>query len=611
MSLTKLLHAFTAKPDEKPAAREQRKPEALEALNIEGNSEGLWHWDLLRNKLRVSKGWAAILGWDPDDLGDRPRDWFSLIHPYYVGGVRMDLAAHLKGQKDQFECEYRIRHRNGTYRWVLCRGRAVRDKRGNAVEISGVQTDVTRLIEVENRLVEDALHDRLTGLPNRNFFQARLDQAVEEQRRDQRLRFAVLFLDLDRFKDINDSLGHMLGDELLTSTSKRLRECVGPDDFVARFGGDEFVILLERTRERNEAEEMALRIQKSLEFPFLLDGHQVVVNASVGIVVSDPNLYSAEELIRNADIAMYQAKTEGKAKSKVFTPVMSKKIERSWKLENDLRRAIARNELTVAYQPQICPRSGKILGAEALLRWTREDGQIISPAEFIPLAEKSDLILQIGEWVLMQACKEAVRWAEFTGESANAVKISVNISGRQLLQPEFPSLLESIVRDTGLDPRTLELELTESVLVDSMKKTPAVLGQLSRLGTKLAIDDFGTGYSSMRYLRDLMPDVIKIDRSFVAGVGRERSAGALAKGMIGLAHDLGLTVIAEGVEDNLQLSFLQRHDCDLVQGYLASRPIPPEALRALLRENRSLISTASSYTLGGATDSDHEPVLVA
>jgi EAL domain-containing protein (putative c-di-GMP-specific phosphodiesterase class I) len=327
--------------------------------------------------------------------------------------------------------------------------------------------------------------------------------------------------------------------------------------------------------------------------------------------VSDPSLYGADELIRNADIAMYQAKTEGKAKSKVFTPVMSKKIERSWKLENDLRRAIERNELTVAYQPQICPRSGRILGAEALLRWTGEDGQSISPVEFIPLAEKSNLILEIGEWVLRQSCKEAVKWTEFTGESANAVKISVNISGRQLLQPEFPGMLESIIRETGIDPRTLELELTESVLVDSLKRLPAVLADLSRLGTKLAIDDFGTGYSSMSYLRDLMPDVIKIDRSFITGVGRERSAGALAKGMIGLAHDLGLTVIAEGVEDNLQLSFLQRHDCDLVQGYLASRPIPATTLRELLRENRSLISTASPYTLAGATDSDHSPILVA
>jgi len=403
----------------------------------------------------------------------------------------------------------------------------------------------------------------------------------------------------------------MLGDELLTSTSKRLRECIGPDDFVARFGGDEFVILLERTRGRQEAEEMAARIQKSLAFPFLLDGHQVVVHASVGIVVSDPSLYGADELIRNADIAMYQAKTEGKAKSKVFTPVMSKKIERSWKLENDLRRAIERNELTVAYPPQICPCSGRILGAEALLRWTGEDRQSISPVEFIPLAEKSNLILEIGEWVLRQACKESVKWTEFTGESANAVKISVNISGRQLLQPEFPAMLESIIRETGIDPRTLELELTESVLVDSLKRLPAVLADLSRLGTKLAIDDFGTGYSSMSYLRDLMPDVIKIDRSFITGVGRERSAGALAKGMIGLAHDLGLTVIAEGVEDNLQLSFLQRHDCDLVQGYLASRPIPASTLRELLRENRSLISTASPYTLAGTTDSDHSPVLVA
>ncbi len=291
-----------------PPPPDETKPVPLEALSIEGNSEGLWHWDLRTHTLRVSKGWSAIVGWEPEDIGDRPSDWLSLIHPYYASGVRMDLAAHLKGEKDEFECEYRIRHRDGTYRWVLCRGRAVRDKHDNAIEISGVQTDVTRLIEVENRLVEDALHDRLTGLPNRNFFNAHLQQVIELQRKDPRLRFAVLFLDLDRFKEVNDTLGHLVGDELLASTAKRLRDCLRPDDFVARFGGDEFVVLLEKTEHLSEAQAMASRIQQELSAPYQLDDHQVVAKASIGIVLSDSRLESAEELIRNADIAMYQAK---------------------------------------------------------------------------------------------------------------------------------------------------------------------------------------------------------------------------------------------------------------------------------------------------------------
>lgn len=585
-----------------PPVAERQQP--LETLSIEGNREGLWQWNLLTHRFRVSKGWAETLGWKPDEIGERPKDWFALIHPYYVSGVRMDLAAHIKGRKDLFESEYRIRHRNGSYRWVLCRGQVIRNGEGVPREISGVQTDVTRLIEVENRLVDDALHDRLTGLPNRNFFNARIELAIQEQRQDHRLRFAVLFLDLDRFKEINDTLGHLIGDELLASTAKRIRECVRPDDFVARFGGDEFVILLEEIKGHRDAETMALRINKSLSTPYHLGGHEVVANASIGIVMSDPKVDTADDLLRNADIAMYQAKSDGKTKSRVYAPAMYNKIERSWKLENEFRGAIEPNEPALVYQPQICPQSGKIQGAEALLRWKLTEGESISPVEFIPLAEKSELILAIGEWVLRQACEEALNWRRMKDDSAQATKISVNVSASQLLYPNFPAIVAAILIETGLDPRTLELELTESVLVDSLKKAPAILRELRRQGISLAIDDFGTGYSAMSYLRDLTPDVIKLDRSFVTAVAQERSSGAIAKGMIGMGHDLGLTVIAEGVEKIEQLLFLKRYNCDLVQGYLASRPVSPETFQTLLLEGRSLI-------LGDGADVDLSPVLIS
>ncbi len=511
-----------------------------------------------------------------------------MIHPYYAAVVRKDLAAFIKGKAEDFECEYRIRHRDGSYRWVMCRGQAIRDEHGVATEISGVQTDVTRLIETRNGLIDEAIHDRLTGLPNRGYFTARLEQAIDQQRRDPAHRFAVLFLDLDRFKEVNDTLGHLVGDELLAATATRIHESLRPADFVARFGGDEFVILLERAKSRRDAELIASRILQSLGKPHRLDGHKVVVNASIGIVLSDPKLTSAEMLIRNADIAMYQAKSDCKSSSKHYVPVMYDRIERSWRLENELRGAIERDELALVYQPQVCSKTGKILGAEALLRRQRDDGEPVEPREFIPLAEKSDLILDIGEWVLRQACEEAVRWENIRPRGTCATKISVNLSALQLLQSEFPSLVERIVAESGVDPRTLELELTESVLVDSMQRVPGILTELSQLGTKLAIDDFGTGYSSMSYLRDLMPDVVKIDRSFVVDVGNDRSAAALAKGMIGLAHDLGLTVVAEGVEDNQQLTFFQRHNCDLIQGFYASRPLPPETFQKLLHANQPL-----------------------
>jgi diguanylate cyclase (GGDEF)-like protein/PAS domain S-box-containing protein len=245
-----------------------REEGELLQLSIEGTSEGLWQWDLQTDEFRVSKAWAEVLGYQPTDIGDNVHDWFGAVHPYYISGLRMDLAAYLQGEKDRFECEYRIRHRNGTYRWVLCKGRAVRDQDGEALQISGVQTDVTRLIEVENRVVEDALHDRLTGLPNKSFFTAQLTQAVATARKSRSFQFAVLFLDLDRFKEVNDTLGHLVGDKLLAATAKRLKACVRPEDTVARFGGDEFIVLLERITGSSETERAACRIKEALAAPF-------------------------------------------------------------------------------------------------------------------------------------------------------------------------------------------------------------------------------------------------------------------------------------------------------------------------------------------------------
>jgi len=552
----------------------------LSQLSIEGTSEGVWQWDLQTNVFRKSPGWAEILGSEPSDIGDDVRDWFALVHPYYLSGLRMDLAAHLQGKSERFECEYRIRHRDGTYRWVLCRGRVIEDDQGEAIAIAGVQTDVTRLIEVENRLIEEALHDRLTGLPNRGFFTAQLAQAIEAARTSPIFQFAVLFLDLDRFKEINDTLGHLIGDKLLAATAKRLRECVRPEDCVARFGGDEFIVLLERVDDFDEAQTVAARIGEALAEPFELEGHSVVTSASIGIVLSSSQFDDAEDLVRNADLAMYAAKAAGKGRSRVYDRTMYERTRRRWNLENDLRRAIEREELLLHYQPQICLKSGKILGAEALLRWNGPDGEKVGPAEFIPLAERSDLILDLGEWVLRRACAEALSWNR--GMQRAAPRVSVNVSGRQLKEPGFSELVERVLSDTGLDPKNLELELTETVMIDSLNESPAVVAGLSRMGIGIALDDFGTGYSSISYLTKLKASVIKLDRSFINDVSRKRLDAALVTGVIGLAHGLGLTVIAEGVEEEPQIEFLQSNRCDLVQGYLTGRPMSEDSFHQLL-----------------------------
>ncbi len=486
--------------------------------------------------------------------------------------------------------EYLIRHRGGTYRWVLCRGRAVRDEQGKALRISGVQTDVTRLIEVENRLIEDALQDRLTGLPNKNFFTAQLSQAIDAAGKNPRFRFGVLFLDLDRFKDINDTLGHPVGDQLLAATAKRLKACVRPEDHVARFGGDEFVVLVEDIDDFGEAQRVAVRIEKALSEPFELEGHHVVTKASTGIVMSNSHFADGEELMRNADIAMYAAKAEGKGQYQVYDHTMYERTQRRWNLETKLRGVIQRQELLLHYQPQICLRSGKILGAEALLRWNGQDGEMVGPAEFIPLAEKSDLILEIGEWVLRRACEEVQHWGQGPDGPVEVPRISVNVSGRQLKEAGFPALVERVLNETGMDPKNLELELTETVMIESLERTPAAVTELAGKGIGIAIDDFGTGYSSMSYLTKLTAQVIKLDRSLVTHVARKRNSASLAKGMIGLAHDLGLTVIAEGVEQEQQMEFLRTNGCDLVQGYLTGRPMPADSFRQLLTLDRPLVS---------------------
>ena len=564
----------------------------LHLASVEGASEGLWQWDLETDTFRVSKGWAETLGRTPSEIGGSASGWFAMVHPRYLPGLRMDLEAHVEGEKDRFECEYRIRHRNGKYRWVLCRGSAIRDEKGKALQIRGVQTDVTRLVEVENRLVDDALHDRLTGLPNKTFFAAELAQAIEEAQRSSAFRFSVLFLDLDRFKEINDTLGHLIGDKLLAATAKRLRACIRPADLVARFGGDEFIVLLERMEDFSEAHAVATRIKKALTEPFQLAGHHVITSTSVGIVLSDSHYADAEDLIRNADIAMYAANAEGKGQSRVYDRTMYERTHRRWNLENELHGALSREELRIHYQPQICLKTSAVIGAEALLRWTSHHGEIVAPSEFIPLAESSDLILDLGEWVLRYACTEAMTWREDSNLSLTNPRVSVNVSARQLKDPTFPRLVDRVLTQTGLSPKDLDLELTETVMIETLESGPAVVQELAEMGVRLAIDDFGIGYSSISYLTKLDASVIKLDRSLVRDVARTHAASALVKSVICLAHDLDFTVVAEGVEKESQLSFLRANQCDQVQGYLTGHPMPQASFRQLLAKEAQVARTA-------------------
>jgi diguanylate cyclase (GGDEF)-like protein/PAS domain S-box-containing protein len=572
--------------EEERRKREMMASEERMALAVRGEMDGLWDWDLKTDTLYFSPRWKSMLGYAEPEIGQSPDDWFNRVHPHDLNELMIDLSAHLNGQTDHFEKEHRILQKEGAYRWVLSRGLAVRDERGKAVRIVGSQIDITQLKSFESRLLHDAFHDRLTGLPNRDSLMARLEEVIEARKRNVRYLFAVMFLDLDRFKVINDSLGHHIGDELLAAVAERLSGFQREGDMIARLGGDEFVILLTGLQTPEEATQIANRIQEALAAPFQLVRHEVVTTASVGIVLSTTHFERPEDLLRNADIAMYHAKGRGQGLSQVFNSAMHVRTVRLWTLQNDLRHALERQELVLHYQPLISLETGRISGAETLIRWQRSTGELVSPGEFIPLAEELGLIVDIGEWVIRAACAQNKLWQE---AGYKPIRIAVNLSARQLRQKDFPNTVKRILQETGLEPQWLELELTESALMDGAEVTPAGLHALFCMGVRTSIDDFGTGYSSLTYLRKLRFNTLKIDRSFVSGISTDENAAALAKGMITLAHNLNLDVVAEGVETLAQLSFLHWHGCDQIQGFLASRPLPLARFTDLLEADRQLL----------------------
>ena len=433
-----------------------------------------------------------------------------------------------------------------------------------------------------------ALHDVLTGLPNRALFADRLQQAIERSNRDQTLR-AVLFMDLDHFKVVNDSLGHRLGDELLITVARRLQACLRPGDTVARLGGDEFTVLLDGIADVDDAIRVFERIAGVLEEPIELGWRQVFISMSAGIALMEDGSIRPETLLRNADVAMYEAKKEGKAGCKVFNSGMYTKALRRLEMENDLRRAIERGELRVYYQPKVLLSTGKIIGMEALVRWEHPERGLVLPDEFIPLAEETGLIVPLGQWVLRETCRQAREWQE-QYPTASSLATSVNLSVKQFREPNLVRNLKEILREHGLDPRCLQLEITESVVAYDVEYAVGGLRKLKGLGVRLAIDDFGTGYSSLVSLQRFPFDDLKIDRGFVAGLRENSQDEAIAGLVIDLAHALGMRAIAEGVETVEQLARLRGMGCDQGQGSYFWKPLTSEAVTALLADSQFWLS---------------------
>jgi diguanylate cyclase (GGDEF)-like protein/PAS domain S-box-containing protein len=529
--------------------------------------------------MRANHELGRILGIDSEDLVGRSIGQFT--HPDDVEVTNAELSRLRNGDNDRYRIEKRYLHREGRVVWASVSVSLVRDANGMPLYTVGQIEDITERKAIAERLEHAAIHDPLTGLPNRVLFMDRLEHALAVSTRRRR-RVAVVFLDLDRFKFVNDSLGHAAGDRLIVAVADRLRSALRPSDTVARFGGDEFVVLCDDVVGEDAVLDITARMAAAVARPVLLPEGEVFVTASLGVAVSGRVGDSAESLLRDADTAMYRAKDQGRARTEVFDERTHERAVHQLRTGNDLHRALQRREFQVHYQPVVDVHTGTVAGFEALVRWQHPTRGLILPGDFIALAEETGLIVPLGAWVLEESCRQLASWQERSADDAPLLFISVNLSPRQLAEPTLPAEAARILERTGIDPGSVWLEITESTLMHDAESAISALRALRALGVHLSVDDFGTGYSSLSYLKRFPVEALKVDRSFVDGLGRESGDSAIVTAVITLAHALGLRAVAEGVETDVQLRELRTLECDMAQGYLFSVPKPASQVEHLL-----------------------------
>jgi diguanylate cyclase (GGDEF)-like protein/PAS domain S-box-containing protein len=553
---------------------ELRECEERYALAARGANDGLWDWNLRTDEIYFSARWREMLGLGECQTASRPEEWFERVHPDDLVLLKATINDHLAGRTPHFEIEHRVRHEDGSYRWMLSRGLAVRDTAGRATRMSGSQTDITERKLTEEQLLHDALHDALTGLPNRALFMDRLGQSVERARRHPEFSFAVAFMDIDRFKLVNDSLGHTAGDRLLIEFGRRLTTSLRAGDTVARLGGDEFTILLCDTGSAEDAVRMAERIQHELARPFDIEGHEVFASASVGVALSSLGCERPDDMLRDANIAMHRAKSSGRACVRVFDTTMHERAVALLRMETELRRRTpGRQQYALHYQPLLLLQTGAVAGFEALVRWRHPERGLVYPDEFIPVAEENGLIMDIDRWVLREACEQARAWQK---EHAAPLFICVNLSARNFAHAGLVAHVEHVLASSGLEGSCLKLEITENVLMSDAETVNETLHRLKELGVELYLDDFGTGYSSLSYLHRFPIDALKVDRGFISRMGADGKSSEVVRAIVTLAHGLGMTVVAEGVETEGQLAEITALGCELAQGNLFSEPVEAE-----------------------------------
>ncbi|WP_173081607.1 putative bifunctional diguanylate cyclase/phosphodiesterase [Fundidesulfovibrio magnetotacticus] len=540
---------------------------SLEGVTVTG-PDGRIEW--------VNKAFTAITGFAPEEvLGQTPRVLKSDRHDEaFYRDMWQSLA-----ENGRWEGEIWNRRKSGEAYPEWLRITALPDDSGRLVRYLAVFHDLTDLKRQRDMLLHEAYHDALTGLPNRHLFLDRLGQALR-QSQGQGRHVGVVCLDLDRFKTVNDSLGHVTGDIILSEVAQRLAPLMRQADTLSRFGGDSFYLLLDALRDPEDAAHVAGRALACLSDPMTVRGEEIYISASVGITISPADGHDPSQLVRNAELAMYRAKDAGRNNFAFFTEDLGERVMGALRLENDLRKALARKDFVLHYQPRVDMLTGQITGMEALVRWSQPDGGLVSPADFIPLAEETGLILSLGEWVLEEACRQTALWS---AEGLGALKVSVNLSPRQLEQPGLTGRTLALLERTGLPPEQLEVEVTESVFLKDFGMVSQALSALAEAGVGVALDDFGTGYSSLAYLKKLPIKTLKIDKSFVDGLPLDRDDAAIVTSIVSIAANLNMDVVAEGVESSAQLEFLRRLNCcSSFQGYLFARPLAASEFALLM-----------------------------
>ncbi len=546
-------------------------------LIVEGSNENIWDLNKQTGVMLFSRT-KEMLGYEEDEIEDSHDALLSLVHPEDVLTVQKAEEQHIAGKAPYYYCEFRLKDKTGEYRWIQSRGKVVLDEDGNAVRMAGSHLDVTEQKRMMMEMYDMAFYDKLTGLGNRTLFYDHLKKILSSHQRRKK-RFALLIVDLDDFKRINDTRGHRVGDEMLKQVALRFSELTEPGEMLARSGGDEFFILKPGIKSIEEVENLAAKVLKTFEIPFNIDEAEFFMGASVGITVYPDDGEDRDTLIQYADVAMNEAKAGGKNKYRFFDHNIRERVASWMEKEKDLRYAILREEFLVYYQPVLDVASGRIHGAEALVRWNHPTKGVLSPSYFIEIAEETGQIVPIGQWVMETVLKHYKTWSS---KSDRNLLVSVNLSPAQFKRQDLHEWIKELIMKYDMKPEALQIEITETVVMENLQHSIEMLEKIRKLGVKVALDDFGTGYSSLNYLRTLPLDILKIDKSFIHHLGKDRKEASIVSQIINMAHELNLTVTAEGVEQKKQIQTLQRFGCEEVQGYYFYRPMPEESFRKLI-----------------------------